>query len=60
MKKIGSIAVCGAGTMGRGIAQTAIQSGFKTILFDTNEEITKAAAEEISRSLLTLVQKRKI
>ncbi|MGZ5248146.1 MAG: 3-hydroxyacyl-CoA dehydrogenase NAD-binding domain-containing protein, partial [Flavitalea sp.] len=58
--KIGSIAVCGAGTMGRGIAQAAIQSGFETILFDTNEEIIKAAAEEISRSLLSLVQKGKI
>jgi 3-hydroxybutyryl-CoA dehydrogenase len=60
MKKIGSIAVCGAGTMGRGIAQAAIQSGFDTILFDTNEEILKAAAEEISRSLFSLVQKGKI
>lgn len=60
MKKIGSIAVCGAGTMGRGIAQAAIQSGFDTILFDTNEEILKAAAEEISRSLFSLIQKGKI
>lgn len=60
MKKIGSIAVCGAGTMGRGIAQAAIQSGFDTILFDTNEEILKAAAEEISRSLFNLMQKGKI
>jgi 3-hydroxybutyryl-CoA dehydrogenase len=60
MKKIGSIAVCGAGTMGRGIAQAAIESGFDTILFDTNEEILKAAAEEISRSLFSLVQKGKI
>lgn len=60
MKKIGSIAICGAGTMGRGIAQAAIQSGFDTILFDTNEEILKAAAEEISRSLFSLVQKGKI
>lgn len=46
--------------MGRGIAQAAIQSGFETILFDTNEEIIKAAADEISRSLFTLVQKGKI
>lgn len=60
MKKIGSIAICGAGTMGRGIAQAAIQSGFDTMLFDTNEEILKAAAEEISRSLFSLVQKGKI
>ena len=46
--------------MGRGIAQAAIQSGFDTILFDTNEEILKAAAEEISRSLFSLTQKGKI
>ncbi|RYG36484.1 MAG: 3-hydroxybutyryl-CoA dehydrogenase, partial [Chitinophagaceae bacterium] len=32
-----TICVCGAGTMGSGIAQVFAQKGFQVILFDTNE-----------------------
>jgi UDP-N-acetyl-D-mannosaminuronate dehydrogenase len=34
-----TICICGAGTMGSGIAQVAAQSGFATILFDVNETV---------------------
>ncbi len=60
MNTIRSIAVCGAGTMGRGIAQAAVQSGFDTILFDLDENILHAAGDEISRSLFSLEKKGKI
>ena len=35
---INTICVIGAGTMGSGIAQTAAQSGFYTLLFDINTD----------------------
>ena len=34
---IKTICICGAGTMGNGIAQVCAQNGFNTILFDVNE-----------------------
>ncbi|MEI7757848.1 MAG: 3-hydroxyacyl-CoA dehydrogenase NAD-binding domain-containing protein, partial [Bacteroidota bacterium] len=37
MQQIKTIAVCGAGTMGTGIAQLCVQSGYPTILFDVQE-----------------------
>jgi 3-hydroxybutyryl-CoA dehydrogenase len=57
---INSIAVCGAGTMGSGIAQCAAQNGFFTILFDVNEATLKKASENIEHSLQQLVSKNKI
>ena len=36
MNSILNITVCGAGTMGAGIAQLAAQAGFNTFLFDIN------------------------
>ena len=55
-----TIAVCGAGTMGSGIAQVAAQSGFDTILFDVNEEVLKNAKASIQKNLQYLVDKNKI
>ena len=55
-----SICVCGAGTMGSGIAQTIAQSGFKTLLFDVNEEVLAKAKSNIYKSLYGLVAKNKI
>lgn len=39
---INTICVIGAGTMGSGIAQTAAQSGFYTLLFDINTDVLKS------------------
>jgi 3-hydroxybutyryl-CoA dehydrogenase len=55
-----SICICGSGTMGRGIAQTAAQSGFKTILYDVNEAALQQAKEQIVQSLETLKSKGRI
>ena len=55
-----SLCVCGAGTMGSGIAQVAAQSGFDTILYDVNEKILENAKLIIQKNLQYLVDKNKI
>lgn len=55
-----SICVCGAGTMGSGIAQAAAQSGIYTILFDLNDEVLAKAKLAIEKNLTTLVEKQKL
>lgn len=57
---INTICVIGAGTMGSGIAQTAAQSGFKTLLFDINNVVLEKAKTDIQKSLQYLLDKGKI
>ncbi|MEO8823948.1 MAG: 3-hydroxyacyl-CoA dehydrogenase NAD-binding domain-containing protein, partial [Ginsengibacter sp.] len=54
------IAVCGAGTMGSGIAQVAAQNDFETILYDVNETVLESAKKYIEKNLQYLVDKNKI
>lgn len=49
--EIKSIGIVGAGTMGHGIAQVALQAGFKVLLNDVNETFLKTAKERITRGL---------
>lgn len=51
MYRVETICVCGAGTMGSGIAQVAAQAGFYTILFDLNAAVLDKAAQSIHASL---------
>ncbi|MBC9910986.1 3-hydroxyacyl-CoA dehydrogenase family protein [Chitinophaga varians] len=55
-----SIAVCGAGTMGAGIAQVAASSGYKTVLFDIRPEGLERAQAQITKSLATAVEKGRL
>ena len=55
-----TLCICGAGTMGAGIAQVAAQSGFDTILFDVNENVLENARTTIQKNLQYLVDKNKI
>lgn len=55
-----SICVCGAGTMGSGIAQVAAQAGYKTIQFDLNETMLQKSKASIEKTLQMLVDKNKI
>ena len=55
-----SICVCGAGTMGSGIAQVAAQSGCYTILYDVNTTMLEKARAAIDKSLQLQVDKNKI
>ena len=57
---IQTICVIGAGTMGSGIALTAAQSGFYTLLFDINKEVLGKAKTSIQKNLQFLLDKGKI
>ena len=46
-----TVAVVGAGTMGRGIAQVSALAGYQVILYDIAEELLAAALEEIGASI---------
>lgn len=55
-----TICICGAGTMGSGIAQLTAQSGFQTILFELNSEVLGKAKTSIGKNLSVLIEKGKI
>src|SRR5688572_28932115 len=57
---INTICVCGAGTMGSGIAQAAAQSGFFTLLYELNNTVLEKAKTNIDKNLSKLVEKNKI
>ncbi|MBK6937271.1 MAG: 3-hydroxybutyryl-CoA dehydrogenase [Chitinophagaceae bacterium] len=58
--QINTICVCGAGTMGSGIAQAAAQAGFYTILFELNPGVLDKTKSDIGTSLSSLAEKGKI
>ena len=60
LMEIKTICVCGAGTMGAGIAQVAAQQGFTTILFDVNAAMLNKAKTDIETNLNTQVAKGKL
>ena len=57
---IKTLCICGAGTMGSGIAQTAAQQGFQVILYDISESGVRAAHQHISKDLQLLADKKKL
>lgn len=57
---INSICVCGAGTMGSGIAQAAARSGFYTLLYEPVPAVIEKARTAIQKSLQSLAEKGKI
>jgi len=56
---IQTIIICGAGTMGSGIAQVSAQSGFYTILYDVNPAMLEKAKNGLHQSLEKLTEKGK-
>ncbi len=60
MIMIHTICVCGAGTMGSGIAQTAAAAGFRTILFDINAEVLQKGRASIEKNLQTQKEKGRL
>jgi 3-hydroxybutyryl-CoA dehydrogenase len=57
---IHSVVVCGAGTMGYGIAFTCAQHGYPVILFDISNAALEQAQSAINNQLQQLVSKEKI
>jgi 3-hydroxybutyryl-CoA dehydrogenase len=55
-----TIIICGAGTMGSGIAQVSAQSGFYTILYDLNPAMLEKAKKGLYDNLEKLAGKGKI
>jgi 3-hydroxybutyryl-CoA dehydrogenase len=58
--EINTIGVCGAGTMGRGIALTAALAGFNTLLFDLQPDALDKARAQLKKELNKSVEKEKI
>jgi 3-hydroxybutyryl-CoA dehydrogenase len=54
------LGVVGAGTMGQGIAQVALQSGFRVILRDLEDRILQHARSRIEKGLDRLIESGKI
>lgn len=57
IKKIG---VCGAGTMGSGIAQVAAMGGYSTVLYDVDATMINKGRAAIEKNLRGLVEKNKL
>ncbi|HZE83226.1 MAG TPA: 3-hydroxyacyl-CoA dehydrogenase NAD-binding domain-containing protein, partial [Puia sp.] len=57
---IQTICICGAGTMGSGIAQSVAMGGFRVLLYDLNTDMLQKAGIAIEKSLSTLTEKNKI
>ena len=60
MKTIKKICVCGAGTMGSGIAQVCAMAGYQTILLDVNVDVLETGKSNIEKGFQFLVDKKKI
>lgn len=58
--QINTIGVCGAGTMGRGIALNAALAGFNTLLFDLQSDALEKARDQLQKELNKSIQKGKI
>jgi 3-hydroxybutyryl-CoA dehydrogenase len=58
--KTGKIGVLGAGTMGAGIAQVAVQAGFETLLYDITDEFIDKGVGRIRSFLQGSRQRGKI
>lgn len=58
--KIQTICVCGAGTMGSGIAQVCASAGFATILYELNATVLQKARKSIEAGLQKLAEKGKL
>jgi 3-hydroxybutyryl-CoA dehydrogenase len=57
---VDTICICGAGTMGSGIAQVAAQHGFKTIQFDVDAAMVDKSKAAIKKNYQTLVDKGRL
>src|ERR1700728_4532818 len=57
---IQTIGVCGAGTMGSGIAQVAAMAGYRTILYDVDAGMVAKGRTTIEKSLALLTEKNKL
>ena len=55
-----SVCICGAGTMGRGIALAVAAQGFPVLLYDLNKEVTDDAKKAIEKELFQAEEKKRM
>jgi 3-hydroxybutyryl-CoA dehydrogenase len=55
-----SVCICGAGTMGRGIALAVAAEGFPVLLYDLNKEVLDDAKKTIEKELHQAEEKKRI
>ena len=60
MQSIQTVVVCGAGTMGSGIAQLCAQSGFQTTVYDVEDSMLEKSKAAIDKNLQSLIEKGKL
>lgn len=60
MTQIRTIGIVGAGTMGSGIAQVCAQAGYKTLIFDVNQELSQNAISVITDNLNEAIKRGKL
>jgi 3-hydroxybutyryl-CoA dehydrogenase len=58
--QIKTIAVCGAGTMGAGIAQVAATGGYNTVLYDLQASVLDKAQQQIIQQLDNSLKKERM
>lgn len=54
------VGICGAGTMGAGIAQVCLQAGHEVLLYDVDEAAIQRGRERVAEGLATLVSKGRL
>jgi len=60
LAEVKTIAICGAGTMGAGIAQLSAVAGFRTLLYDISQQAVQKGLNIVNGNLETAVQKGKL
>jgi 3-hydroxybutyryl-CoA dehydrogenase len=60
MPEISAVGVVGAGTMGHGIAQVAAQAGWRTVIYDVTEELSRKGLQRITENLDAGIAKGKV
>lgn len=60
MEVFKNVCVCGAGTMGSGIAQVCATAGIQTILYDLDRKTIQKAKTKIENNLKRLLEKQKL
>jgi len=59
-QEINRVCVCGAGTMGAGIAQALASAGYSTLVYDLQPAGLERAASQVQKQLHTAVEKGKL
>jgi 3-hydroxyacyl-CoA dehydrogenase len=54
------VGICGAGTMGRGIAVACLQAGLQVLLYDIRSEVLQKASQAIAQLLRTAHERGKL